>query len=194
MSQGNYSVMPHDETPRKTALLLIDLINDYEFEGGEKVRQSVERMLPQLELLLERARSSGAAVIYANDNVGRWRSSFDDVIAHATNGGSKAAAIVEALMPRRKDYLVLKPGHSCFHATPLEIILRELRVERLVLTGQLVNSCVFFTAHDAHMRGFELVVPSDAVAAIDDEDIPPTLQQLEKLLHADVRPCAEIEL
>ncbi|MBW3566056.1 MAG: cysteine hydrolase [Acidobacteria bacterium] len=192
MLSSNYSVVPENERKRRTALLLIDLINDFKFEGGDRVADAVTEALPRIEALLKRARQSNAAVIYANDNIGRWRSRFDEVIDHCLRSGSKGKQIVETLLPSKTDYLILKPGHTGFHATPLEILLRELGTENLILAGQLVNSCVFFTAHDAHMRGFELTIASDGVAGLDAEDIPGILEQMEKLFDARILQCEEI--
>lgn len=192
MPSSNYSVVPENEQKRRAALLLIDLINDFRFEGGDRVADAVTEALPRIEALLKGARRAGAAVIYANDNVGRWRSRFDEVIDHCLRPASKGKHIAEALLPSKTDYLILKPGHTGFHATPLEILLRAMGTERLVLAGQLVNSCVFFTAHDAHMRGFDLTIASDGVAGLDAEDVPGILEQMEKVFDARILPCEEI--
>lgn len=192
MAHTNFSVVPDGEPKRDTALILIDLINDFDYEGGDRVLSGARQALPAIQRLLRIAPERGWAVIWVNDNFGRWRSRFDEVYDHCTGSKAKGRDLVLSLRPRDEHYLILKPGHSGFHGTPLDPILEELGTETLVLCGLLVNSCVLFTAHEAHMRGFELKIPSDAVIGLDEEDVPQMIGQMEKMFQADTRPAAEL--
>ena len=101
---------------------------------------------------------------------------------------------VERLIPDDNDYFVLKPKHSGFYQTPLELLLKHLGVSRLILTGVSTNSCVLFTANDAYMRDLELVIPRDCVAACTCEETAFALEQMRSMLKADTRDSSLIEL
>ena len=169
-----------------TALLVIDVINDLEFPGGDRVLPWARRMVDALSPVLDRARSAGVPVVYANDNYGHWRDNFTEVIAHCTRPGARGAGVSRALSPGRADYFVLKPHQSAFFATPLVPLLDHLDVGRLVLAGLATNLCVLFTAHDAHMHGYDLTVLSDCCAAESDADHDWTLDQLKRFLGVTV--------
>ena len=98
--------------------------------------------------------------IYVNDNFGRWQSRFDQIVQHCLQDNVRGKPFVERLIPDEDDYFVLKPKHSGFYQTPLELLLKHLGATRLILTGVSTNSCVLFTANDAYMRDLELIVPT----------------------------------
>ena len=98
------------------------------------------------------------------------------------------------LKPDEDDYFVLKPKHSGFYSTTLDTLLDYLRVKTLILTGLAANICVLFTANDAYMRDFKLVIPSDCVASNTVEENDYALGQMEKILKADIRPSEELDL
>ena len=147
------------------ALLLIDVINDLEFPGGERLLPRALAMAKKLAHLVERARAANVPVIYVNDNFGRWRSDFHAQVRHCLEDGVRGQPVVEILRPRDDDYFVLKPKHSAFFSTALETLLQALETETLVLTGLAGDNCVLFTAHDAYMRDYRLVVPADCIAS-----------------------------
>lgn len=172
----------------KTALLLIDFINDLAFDGGPRL---LARALPAAERVLELkrlARAAGLPVIYVNDNFDHWRSNFREVVAYCARDGSPGRELVVMLRPEDDDYFVLKPLHSGFYGTTLEVLLQHLRVERLVLTGLATDVCVLFTANDAYMRGFDLKIPADCVAAVEDADHHYVLNYMQRVLKVDTRP------
>jgi nicotinamidase-related amidase len=103
--------------------------------------------------------------VYANDNFGLWRSDFHSVVRDCMRPGGRGRALVEHLHPARNDYFVLKPKHSGFHATPLDLLLRQLGVEELIVTGVAGDGCVLYTAADAHLRDYRVVVPEDCIAS-----------------------------
>ncbi len=177
-----------------TALLLIDVINDLDFPGGEELLRHALPAAREMVRLKARARAGGVPVIYVNDNFGRWRSDFRQQVEHCQREGSKGRELAALLRPEEDDYFVLKPRHSGFYSTSLDVLLHQLRVGRLVLTGFSTEICVIYTANDAYMRGFEIVVPRDAVAAESLEASGQALRQMERFLKADTRVAAEIAL
>lgn len=186
----------HGNAPDKsdTALLLIDVINDLEFAEGEALLKHALPMARRLLQLKQRAKAAGVPAIYVNDNFGRWQSDFNRQVEHCLNDGVCGQPIVELLKPEEDDYFVLKPKHSGFYSTNLDILLRYLGVKRVIITGIATNICVLFTANDAYMRDFELLVPADCVAANEEADNRYALEQIRKVLKADIRNSTEIEL
>jgi nicotinamidase-related amidase len=185
----------HGNVPDKSnvALLLIDVINDLEFDDGEELLRHALPMSESLSELKRRAKEAGVPVIYVNDNFGKWQSDFKRILEHCLNDDVRGRPIAEALRPEEDDYFVLKPKHSGFFSTTLDILLDYLEARTLVLTGLTGDICVLFTAHDAYMRDFNLVVPSDCIASEDPRDNEYTLRKMAGLMDADTRPSAEID-
>jgi nicotinamidase-related amidase len=186
----------HGSAPDKAeaALLLIDVINDLEFEGAESLLESALPMARRIAALKKRAKQAGIPVIYVNDNFGRWQSNFNKLLEHCLEDGVRGKALAELLRPDEDDYFVLKPKHSGFYSTTLNTLLDYLRARTLILTGVAANICVLFTANDAYMRDFKLVIPSDCVASNTIEENQYALGQMEKILKADISPSAELDL
>lgn len=147
------------------ALIVIDMINAFDFSGGEALLRAARPVAARIARLKHRAKALRVPVIYANDNYGQWRSDFRQVIATCTDPGSRGAGLVQMLHPDVDDYFVLKPMHSAFHATPLQFLLEALRVNALILTGIATDNCVLATALDAHTRHYKVFVPADCTAA-----------------------------
>jgi nicotinamidase-related amidase len=168
------------------ALLIIDVINDLEFPGGEKVLPWALRLASPMATFRSKAHRFGLPVIYVNDNFGRWRSSFADVFRHCTRQSARGRDVSRRMKPARKDYFILKPRHSGFFATSLVPLLEDLEVKRLIIAGIATNLCVLFTAHDAHMHQYPLIVLSDCCAAESDSDHNIALAQLERFCKATV--------
>jgi nicotinamidase-related amidase len=184
----------HGNAPDKSAvaLLLIDVINDLDFPGAAELLRYALPMARQIAALKERAKQHGIPVIYVNDNFGRWRSDFNAQVEHCLQDDVPGKPLVELLHPDDDDYFVLKPKHSGFFSTTLDTLLEYLGVKAVILTGIATNICVLFTANDAYMRDFQLVVPCDCVASNTQEDNRYALEQIRKVLKADTRPSAEI--
>ncbi len=175
-------------------LVLIDVINDLEFEGGEELLRQALPMARRLAALKRRAREAGIPAIYANDNYGRWQSDFTKLIEHVRGDGVRGRPIADLLLPEEDDYFVLKPKHSAFYSTTLDTLLDYLHAKTLILTGMAANICVLFTANDAYMRDFHLVVPADCVASMDRAETEYALRQMETVLKADITPSTELDL
>lgn len=181
-----------DHSP--AALLLIDVVNDLDFEGGGRLLRHALPAARRIAALKARCKRLGIPAIYVNDNFGRWRSDFGRQIAHCLEDDTLGKALVETLLPEEDDYYVLKPKHSGFYHTPLDLLLSYLHTKTLILTGFAGNLCVLFTAHDAYMRDYHLVVPSDCIASETEESNRDALKTIEGVLKADVRPSSDLDL
>lgn len=186
----------HGNAPDKcpVALLMIDVINDFDFPEAEQLLAQAQCLASALSALAKRARMACVPVIYVNDNFGRWRSDFQAQVTHCLKDGGRGQQFVQQLRPQEGDYFVLKPKHSGFFSTTLETLLRYLGTETLIITGIATNICVLFTANDAYMRDFSLIVPSDCVAANNDNLNRFALEEMHMILKADVRDSTSIEL
>jgi nicotinamidase-related amidase len=185
----------HGNAPDESevALVLIDVINDLEFEGGEELFRWALPAAQSIARLKNRAHEAGVPVIYVNDNFGRWRSDFKRIVTHCLRDDVRGRPIAKLLAPDEDDYFVLKPKHSDFFSTTLELLLEYLGARRLVLTGFAGNNCVLFTANDAYMRDYDLLIPADCTASIDPAENDYALRQMQEVLKADTRPSGEIE-
>lgn len=179
-----------DARPSPTVLLVIDVVNDLEFPGGRDLRRPALAMARRIAALRTWARRAGVACVFVNDNWGRWRSNWLEIVAACR--GTTGWPVVQQLMPRPDDYFVLKPRHSAFHATPLEFLLRQLDARRLVITGLAADSCVLFTAADAYLREYEVVVPADCTAAEKPAWHAAAIRHMARVLKADVRPSTAV--
>lgn len=189
-NQDLHGMVP-DAAP--VALLLIDVINAMDFEGGERL---AEQALPAARALAElrrKAKALGIPVIYANDNFGKWRSDFREVVEHALEE-VPGRPIAELLKPEKDDYFVLKPKHSAFYATTLDTLLKYLGTRRLVMGGFSGDVCVLFTAGDAYMRDLHVHVPADCVASVNEEENRRALAYMRRVLDVRTAPSAALDL
>ena len=185
----------HGSAPDKheIALLLIDVINDFDFPGADQLLRYARPMARNLLRLKRRAYKAGVPVIYVNDNFGRWKSDFRRTLEHSERHG-RGRDVVKLLRPEENDYFVLKPKHSGFFSSALDTLLRYLQTETLILTGIAGNFCVLFTANDAYMRDFNLFVPSDCTVSNTKRENDSALRLMKKFLKADTRRASGIIL
>jgi nicotinamidase-related amidase len=181
-----------DSSP--VALLIIDTINDLEFDGGERLLRRALPMARRIAALKKRATAAGIPAIYVNDNFGRWRSDFRRIVAHCLEDDVRGAPVAALLVPDENDYFVLKPKHSGFYNTALDLLLDYLEVRTLIITGMTTDICVLFTAADAYMRDFHIVVPRDCVASLDPALQRAALRQMRTVLKADVLASRDVDL
>jgi nicotinamidase-related amidase len=181
----NRDRLNHAPDHAETALLLIDVINDLEFAGGDKLLSHALPMASTLAALKRRAKANGIPVIYANDNFGRWRSDFPTLVKQFLKPNVRGQPVVAQLRPEEDDYFVLKPKHSAFYQTNLDILLRYLGVTSLILTGMAGDICVLFSANDAYMRDLRIIVPPDCIASEDVERNRQALSLMQRVLKAD---------
>ena len=176
----------------KMAILVIDVLNDFVKPGGPLRVERAERIIPKLKALLEWAREKGVPVIYACD---AHRKGVDAELAlwgdHAIEG-TWGAQVVDELKPRDGDFVVKKRRYSAFFGTDLDLLLRELGVRKLILTGLVTNVCVQHTAADAFFRGYELVVVRDCCEALSAEDHERALDYMRSVYGAEIRTSEEL--
>ena len=146
----------------RAALLILDMINPFDFPDAAYLRAAALRIAPRIASLKRRIKSEGGHCIYVNDNFGLWQSDFRDLIARV--GETPGAALAERLVPDEDDRFVLKPKHSAFFHTPLRLLLDKFGSDKLVITGIAAEACVLTTALDAHMHDIPCRVPSDCIA------------------------------
>ncbi len=175
-------------------LLLIDVINHFEYPGGEKMLAQALPTAPRIARLKERARAAGMPVIYVNDNFGQWRSDLAQLLTYSLRPQAPGRQFVEQIRPDKDDYFVLKPRHSAFYQTPLEILLAYLGASSLILCGLATNSCVVCTAHDAKMRNFNLFVPSDCSASMTAREHRQAIEHMRTMTDAAITPSELLNL
>lgn len=175
-------------------LLIIDMINPFEFHDADKLFPAILQSAHCIARMKQRATSAGVPTIYVNDNFGKWQYDFRKLIDHCLKKHCPGQGVAELLQPDDDDYFVLKPKHSGFFATPLELLLRFLGTQRLILTGVAGDNCVLYTAADAYMRDFSLIVPSDCTASIDPASNEAALRHMAASLKADIRASTTIPL
>ncbi|HEU5315405.1 MAG TPA: isochorismatase family cysteine hydrolase [Chloroflexota bacterium] len=186
----------HGNVPDQSAvaLVMIDVINDFEYDTGSALYEHALPIAPRLAALKKRCRESKIPVVYVNDNFGRWRSDQRALVEHCLEDGVRGEPFVRQLLPDEDDYFVLKPKHSGFYSTTLDTLLNYLNVRTLILTGLTGDYCVLFTASDAFLRDFRLVVPADCIASADEGENEHALRHMQRVLDADVSPSDGIDL
>ena len=186
----------HGMVPEKSpvALLLIDVINDLEFPEGKQLLRHALPMARRLAKFKARAKKAGIPVLYVNDNFGKWQSDLRRLVEHCLHDDVLGEPIVKLLQPDEDDYFVLKPKHSGFYSTTLHVLLVYLQVNTVILAGIAGNNCVLFTANDAYLRDYNLVIPSDCSASNTKRDNDQAFMQMKKVLKADIRPSTKLDL
>jgi nicotinamidase-related amidase len=176
----------------RSALIVVDMLNAYEHPDAEKLTRSVERALPQMQELIHRARDEDVLTIYVNDNFGAWNSNRDELLETAMQGEFKH--LVEPLAPEEDTLFVVKARHSIFFQTPLEYLLGQEDVDRVVLIGQVTEQCILYSALDAYVRELSVAVPRDAVAHIHDDLAEASLRMMEINMDAEICAAGECRL
>lgn len=186
----------HGSAPDKSesALLLIDVINDFDFPEGEQLLKLALPIGKNIAALKRRTRDAGIPSIYVNDNFGRWQSDLNKIVEHCREADARGKQFVELLLPEDDDYFVLKPKNSGFFSTTLDLLLSHLGAKNLIITGIAGNNCVFFTANDAYMRDYKIFVPADCSVSNTDEENRHALKQMQAVLKADITLAKELDL
>ena len=176
----------------KSALIVIDMLNEYDHEDADVLVESVRTALPAMRRLVERAAAQATPTVYVNDNYGDWAAGRPEIVERAIAG--RARDLVEPIAPADGTWFISKARHSIFYETQLEYLLREQEVERVVLVGQVTEQCILYSALDAYVRRFEVAVPSDAVAGIHSDLADAALRMMERNMRADVRRADDCAL
>lgn len=175
----------------ETALIVIDMLNAYDHDDGERLAASARDAVPRIAALRDTARArEDVLLVYVNDNDDRWDAGRQELIQSALDG--RHPELIEPIAPHDPLPFIPKGRHSIFYETALGHLLRVEDVERVVLVGQVTEQCVLYSALDAYLRGFEVVVAPDAVAHIDPELAAAALKMMERNLHADITPAASV--
>ena len=185
---------PHGAAPERssTVLLLVDVINDFDFPRARDLLRFAVPAARRIVALKQRLRARGIPAIYVNDNFGRWQSDFKKQVERCVSDESVGAPVARLLIPGEDDYFVLKPKHSGFFSTSLGVLLEYLGAKKLIVTGFAGDICVLFTANDAYMRDYDLIVPSDCIASETVEANRNACRQMKRFLRADVRPSRRL--
>jgi isochorismate hydrolase len=180
---------PHAKVPRsERVLVLIDYINPLDFPGSEKLAPPALKAARATLKLRDRLDREKVAVVYCNDNWGVWQSDFHSLVSERINRDDISGEIARLLAPRATDLTLLKPRHSAFYGSPLELLLKEMGARRLILTGLATDMCVQMTAADAFLRDFEDIwVPADCTAAETPREKAASLKYMASVLKCDVR-------
>jgi nicotinamidase-related amidase len=176
------------------ALLVLDLISDFEFEDGARLLKNALPLAPRIAALKRRVTAAGAPTIYVNDNLGRWRSDRTHLITHCLRARARGRKLVQQLVPEPEDYFILKPKHSGFYGTPLHALLENIGARTLILTGVTSHQCVLFTAADAYVREFDLLIPRDCITAMEARQTRSALDIFRTALKADTRASSKVRL
>ncbi|MDY0747576.1 isochorismatase family cysteine hydrolase [Paucibacter sp. R3-3] len=172
--------------PSKTVLLLVDFINPLRFDGADLLAPSALMAARQTARLRKHLSIKGSRTIFANDNYGQWTSDFKELWKRCAALPGAAGHIAKLLKPAADDFTLLKPRHSAFYATPLDILLKQLRCKRLVIAGIACDSCVLFSAMDAYLRDYSLWVPPDCTASETEDSCDRAVEQMRRVLKAHV--------
>ena len=175
-----------------SALVVIDMLNSYDFPDADELAQSAADAVPNISSLISRAQDEGVPIIYVNDNYGDWNSSADELLEEGLKG--KHPELVEPLKPPEDASFVIKARHTIFYGTPLEHLLSSEGIDRLVLTGQVTEQCVLYSALDAYVRDIAVAVPADAVAHIHPDLADAALKMMETNMSAEIGTSTELAL
>jgi nicotinamidase-related amidase len=174
----------------ETALVVVDMLNPYQHEDAEALAVSVAEIVEPLAGLIHRARDrDGIDVIYVNDNYGVFTASRDDIVRQALDGAHPD--LIKPIVPDAGWPFLEKVRHSAFYATSLEYLLTRLEAKKIILTGQVTEQCILYTALDAYVRHFDVTVPSDAVAHIDADLGRAALRMMQRNMRATIAPAAD---
>jgi nicotinamidase-related amidase len=175
-----------------TALLIIDMINDFKHDDGAELFKHALPAAKTIADLKEHARDKRIPIVYVNDNFQEWRASFERTVERVEQGSDEGRQMVGLLRPGGDDYYVLKPHRSGFYKTPLGLLLDHLNISRLIVTGITTDMCVLQTCHEAHIRGYSMFVPRDCTAAVKTEYHQEALNMIERTTDAEVGLSTEL--
>lgn len=173
----------------QTAVLVVDMMNTYQHEDADRLTPNVAAIIDPLVGIIARARErDDVDLIYVNDNYGDFTADFSDIVAAARNGARPD--LVEPIRPHKGCRVLSKVRHSVFYATALDYLLGRLGTQRLILTGQVTEQCILYSALDAYVRHLSVVVPPDAVAHIDAELGDAALTMMKRNMRAEIKPAS----
>jgi nicotinamidase-related amidase len=181
----------NDSSSGDVALAVIDMLNPYDHEDADELASHVAEIVEPLSgLIAEACRASGVHVIYVNDNYGEYAATREDIVDNALKG--RHPEVVEPIVPPDDVAFLQKVRHSAFYSTALDHLLRERDIGTIILTGQVTEQCILYSALDAYVRHFDIRVPRDAVAPIDRELGEAALRMMERNMRVDICDAADV--
>jgi nicotinamidase-related amidase len=186
----------HGNVPDRSSvvLLLVDVINDLKFPGNNFLIQQATILGKNIARLKSRCGRAGIPTVYVNDNRGRWQSDFPAVVKRCIAPNAPGRRLGREVLPTQRDYVVLKPKHSAFYATPLDTLLTYMGVKSVILAGVTTNACILMTASDIYVRDLRLFVPLDCVAALTPEEHRTSLSIMRESFAADTTESKQLNL
>jgi len=168
----------------KKAVIVVDMLND--FVTGSLACERAQRIIAPMQKLVEAAREHGVPVIYSNDAHLPGIDHELELWGEHAMAGTPGAQVIGEIAPTESDYVVPKRRYSGFFQTDLNILLRELGVDTLIITGLHAHMCVRHTCADAYQWGYSVVVPTDGVESFTQEDFDGGVKYLKETYAADI--------
>lgn len=178
--------MPSRRRKQRTAVLIVDIVSEYRFPDADRVLRGARQAVEGIARLKTRAHTADVPVIYVNDTAGKWESDQKAFLQRCLKPTAPGHDVVAAIAPTPRDYFMFKPKHSAFFGTPLHTLLQQLKIKRLAICGVTSHQCVLFTAMDAHVRDYDLAVPSDCIGALGAADTKHALYVFSHALQAQI--------
>ena len=182
----------NEMTEQNAALIVIDMLNRYEHEDADQLIGSVHEALPAIRRLLQRASDAETPIVYVNDNHGDWSAGRPELCQRALDGPHPS--LVEPIVPDGDMAFLVKARHSIFYETQLDYMLRDRDIQRIILTGQVTEQCILYSALDAYVRHYSIVVPRDAVAHIHEDLADAALRMMQINMAAEITTASDCEL
>lgn len=184
--------MPRSSRQHDTALLIVDMVSEYTFPDAELILKGARKAAQNIARLKQRAHRAKVPVIYVNDTAGKWESDQRAFVQRCLRPGAPGQDVVELIEPSEHDYFMFKPKHSAFFGTPLYTLLQQLNISTLILTGVTSHQCVLFTAMDAHVRDYDLIIPPDCIGAANAIDTKHALYVFSHALSARITASSRL--
>jgi nicotinamidase-related amidase len=178
--------MPGNRRKQSTAVLIVDMVSEYRFPDADRVLRGARKAVKGIARLRARAHTAKVPVIYVNDTAGKWESDQKAFLRRCLQPTAPGHDVVAAIAPTPADYFMFKPKHSAFFGTPLQALLQQLKIKRLAICGVTSHQCVLFTAMDAHVRDYDLAIPSDCIGALGAADTKHALYVFSHALKAQI--------
>jgi nicotinamidase-related amidase len=173
------------KTNETHALLITDMLNDFVNAGAPLEVPAARAIISNINKEIKKARKKHVPIIYCCDAHKDKDPEFELWPRHAIKG-TEGAEVIKQLKPHKEDYVVAKTSYSCFYRTSLDRLLKKLGRTHLIITGVVTNICVLYTAADAYMRGYRVIIPQNCVAALTESEHQFALQQMKQLFHAEI--------
>lgn len=180
------------KNPNEVALLIIDMINDFQFDHGPILAKYAKDISFKILSIKREMKRNGIPIIYVNDHFNLLKADLNKIADACKNPLSEG--IIDTIFPEDDEYFLIKPHYSGFYDTDLHTLLSNLSIKKLIITGISGNICVLFTANDAYMRGYEIIIPSDCTASNLDEDNIYALKMMRNVLKATITVSGNIKL